>query len=706
MKAKMALWIALLLLLPVMALADTHTVENDYLLLTIDDTNLDMTVTDKATGLTLLSGADAGGTGANASWTSFLASSLVLDVSSGTAVTTERVDIHASEVTIDLTMTEDGADVVADFTAIGQRINLRIRLEDDSLAVTIPEDGITEYGQTQLCGLYLLPCMGATHLDEKAGYMLVPEAAGALIDFTDGDGVGSTPFSKRIDGSNVGVDKSVLTDLNRPAEEITLPVYGMAYTDEGLGYLAVVEQGSEAAEIMAYPAGVITEFNWAAAHFTLREQYIAQTTRTQGLNSRESKAYLRDMTMRFYILTGEEASYAGMARRYRAALEAQDALRDADTAYRPRLDFLGAESAQFLLWNSVVPMTTVQQAGSILDTYAEAGLNPPLVIYRGWQPGGLSYSLGSGSTDLEGKLGGKEELAALAERIRNAGGRFLMEIDPVQANTNRMYNMRLDVVRTIGQTVAEILTGKDLYPTYYYLTPKRSAEILADVAEAWSGQTDGLALTGMPNILYSYFSNGNNYSRGSTLRAYEEAMRDAAGKTSLALENPLAGYFSVMDTYLDMPLSTTSYSFLSAEVPFLPIVLSGHVPYYSTWNNFESNQQRQLLKMVEYGAYPSYLLTGEDVQALMNTNSCDVFTAKWDVMMPSVLATDKAMAELHKALQGASMVDHKILAEDVVCVTYDSGARVYVNYRREDARADGRIIPAQGWLVQEGGVAP
>lgn len=705
MRAKLALWIALLLLVPVLALAEIHTVENDRLLLTIDGETLDMTLTDKATGRMLTSGVDAQGTGANASWTNFLASTLVLDVSSGTAVTTERVDIHSAETEITMQMVENGADAVVDFPALGQRITLRIRLEGDSLAVTLPEDGVTEYGATQLCGVYLLPCMGATHLDEKPGYMLVPEAAGALIAFSDGNGMGSTPFSKRISGANAGVDKSVLTELNRPAEEITLPVYGMAYTGEGLGYLAVVEAGSEAAEIMAYPAGVITEFNWAAAHFTLREQYIAQTTRTQGLNSRERRAYLRDMTVRFYLLTGEEANYAGMARRYRAALEEQGVLKDADTAYHPRLDFLGAESTKFLLWNDVVPMTTVAQMGDILDAYAEAGLTSPLVIYRGWQKGGLSYSLGSGSTDLEGKLGSRKELADIAGRVRESGGRFLLELDPVQANTGRMYNMRVDVVRTIGQTIAEIPTGKNLYPTYYYLTPKRTAEILAATARAWKGQVEGLAVTRMPNLLYSYFSGGANHTRGDTFHAYTQALGEVEGM-SLALQNPLAGYFGLMDAYLDMPLSTTSYSFLSAEVPFLPLVLSGHVPYYSTWNNFESNQRRALLKMVEYGAYPSYLLTGEDVQALTQTNSCDVFTAKWDVMMPAVLSVDETLSQLHAALAGARMVDHVLLEEDVARVTYDSGAVIYVNYRREPCRVEGQTIPAQGWLMQEGGDTP
>ena len=248
MKCKLLL-LFLLLLLPVIALADTHTVENDALILAIDSEKLALTVTDKATGQVFHSGVDAAGTGANKNWTAFLASTLVLDVSEGTAVTTKQYALANSEVQIDFTPVENGADATVDFNAIGQRIRLRIRLEGDSVAVTIPADGAEEYTvskglnkegveeflNTKLCGVYLLPCFGATYLDDKAGYMLVPEAAGALIDFSDGEGAGSTPYSKRIYGENIGVDKSVLTELNRPAEQITLPVYGMAYTEDQLG---------------------------------------------------------------------------------------------------------------------------------------------------------------------------------------------------------------------------------------------------------------------------------------------------------------------------------------------------------------------------------------------------------------------------------------------------------------------------------------
>ena len=713
MKRKLLILLALLLL-PVFALADTHTVENDLLILAIDSQTLDLTVTDKATGQVLASSVDATGTGANKNWTAFLGSTLVLEVSEGTAVNTKQHTLANSPVEITFTPVENGADAIADFTAIGQRITLRIRLEGDSVAITLPADGVEEYPvskglnkegveeflSTRLCSVYLMPCFGATYLDDKAGYMLVPEAAGALIDFSDGKGAGSTPYSKRIYGENIGVDKSVLTELNRPAEQITLPVYGMAYTDDQLGFLAVVEAGSEAAEIMAYPAGVITKFNWAAARFNVREQYIAQTTRTLGLSSRESKPYLRDMTVRFYILTGEDASYTGMALRYRAALEAQGALAQADTTYRPRIDFLGAESAQFLLWNSVEKMTTVAQMREILAAFAENGLDAPLVIYRGWQPGGLTWALGSGSVRLEGKLGSERDLIDLAQEIRETGGRFLLEIDPVQANPDRMYNMRVDVVRTIGQTVAQKQTGKDLYPTLYYLTPSRSAEILAAAEKRWGQHVDGLALTTLPNTLYSYYSRGSNHSRGETMADYRKAMENAG--MTLALDNPLAGYFAQTDVYLDMPLDTTSYSFLSAEVPFLPLVISGRIPYYSTWLNFESNTRKALLKLVEYGAYPSWLVTAEDVQPLIHTNSSDVFTAQWNVLLPAMAQTDAELQALHEAIAGSAMARHERPAQDVARVTYENGVTVYVNYRRTDCTVDGVTIPALGYVVEGG----
>ena len=170
----------------------------------------------------------------------------------------------------------------------------------------------------------------------------------------------------------------------------------------------------------------------------------------------------------------------------------------------------------------------------------------------------------------------------------------------------------------------------------------------------------------------------------------------------LALENPISGYLGQTDVFLDLPLDTTSYSFLSAEVPFLPMVISGQIPYYATWLNFESNQQKMLLKLAEYGAYPSWLLTGEDVQPLIHTNSSDVFSANWDVLLPTMKEVNARMQALHEAIGGSAMVEHAQLDTGVVRVTYENGTAVYVNYRKTDADVDGVTVPALGYLVKGG----
>ena len=385
MKAKGFCLLLLLLLLPCIGMAETHTVENEGYALTIDGETMALTMLDKASGKLYASGADPDSVSGNAAWKGFLSSSFSIDYVSGTSTSAQRADVCTGEAQLAMEKLENGADFTVDFPSLGQKMKVEIRLEADGLSILVPGDAIQEYGETQLCGLYLLPCFGAARLNEQAGYMLIPEAAGAIIAFSDGKGMGNTPYIKRIYGANVGVDRSTSSRLNRPAEEITLPIYGMAYSEEGAAFLAVTEMGEEAAEMLAYPGGVITEYNWAAVHFILRESYIRQTTRTMGLPARETNAYCRDMKVRFYFLQGEEASYAGMARKYRQVLEAQNALQNADTSYRPRLDFLGAETEKFLLWDQLVPMTTVNQAREILQDALSRGLTPPLINYRGWQ---------------------------------------------------------------------------------------------------------------------------------------------------------------------------------------------------------------------------------------------------------------------------------------------------------------------------------
>ena len=177
MKAKGFCLLLLLLLLPCIGMAETHTVENEGYALTIDGETMALTMLDKASGKLYASGADPDSVSGNAAWKGFLSSSFSIDYVSGTSTSAQRADVCTGEAQLAMEKLENGADFTVDFPSLGQKMKVEIRLEADGLSILVPGDAIQEYGETQLCGLYLLPCFGAARLNEQAGYMLIPEAA-------------------------------------------------------------------------------------------------------------------------------------------------------------------------------------------------------------------------------------------------------------------------------------------------------------------------------------------------------------------------------------------------------------------------------------------------------------------------------------------------------------------------------------------------
>ncbi len=706
MKAKcIVLLLMVLLCLPVLAGADTWTVENENYLLAIDSQTMQLEITNKATGKAMRSYTDTTLSKMNKKWQGFLASTVAIEVAKGSSANTERLDIQSENAKVTMTAVENGADFLVDFEKKGQRLQVQIRLLEDGLSVTVPGDSIEEYGETSLCGVYILPAFGATFQKEHEGYMLIPEASGAIINLSDGVGMGNTPYTKKFFGSNVGVDRTTTTELNRPAQDALLPVYGMAYTDTQQGYLAIVTKGADSAEMNAYPGGVITDYNWLGTRFILRENYIYQVSRASGLTSREAEANLRDMQVCFHLLDGEDATYSGMAARYRQYLTEEGRMPEGDTAYRPRIAFLGAESQEFLLWDQLVPMTSFQEAKDILTNLCGRGLTPPMVVYSGWQKGGLTQQYGSGAVKAEGKLGGNGGLEELQSAVKDLGGLFLLEQDPVLANPERTYNTRFDVVRTLGRVVAQVDTGMDRYPRLYYLTPARSRELLMDHQEAWSDAIPGLAVNTLPKVLFSCYLDGGRKVRTWTQQQYQDILAEL-DRMSLALQQPMVEYWTSMDYYLDLPLDTTSYSFITAEVPFLPLILNGSVAYWAPYANDEANVEEKLLKTLEYGAYPSWMLTANDVKDLSETNMCDLFCAKWDVLDDAILERDAELRGMYEQLRGSRMVKHEVLSETLRLVTYDTGLQLALNYGEQACVHQGTTIDPMSYVLLGGGEQP
>lgn len=671
--------------------------ENERLRLHADPSTLSVVLEDRRGGGLLFGTVTDEDVRANPSWLGLMRSGFALEYFSDRSPTAQRVDALNGSPDIRFEEVEDGFDAHVSYAELGVSLTLSVRLTEDGLTASVPASSLREGEGVRLSALYLYPFMGATRLGEAAGYLLVPEGSGAIIDLSDNGGKYKTPYQKRVYGENLGTRKQVVSQPGKwaPREPVKIlaPFFGIAHTQRRLAFLATIEQGQYNAEILAYPNGAITEYNWAAARFILREQYNMPTTRTKGILTSEKTPYFRDISLRFRMLSGEEADYSGMARAYRRHLLESGLVTPEHDAFRLRVDFLGGDTFKTLFGEAVSPVTTFAQARQIVADLQQAGLWELLVLFKGWQAGGLSKSLGSGGLEADSKLGGMEELHALAGDVAREGGLFYLEQDFLHANPERFYNTNRDIAKSVSQAVMYRLTHAAPFDRFYFLTPPRALELARRFLDRFGGVKDlGIAVEGLSSTLFSYVSGGRVHSRGEAAEGFQQAVGALKGP-SLALRQPFDYLWAQADVLLDLPLATSNYNFLSAEVPFLPIALQGLLPYYAGYANFEPNNRAFFLKMVEYGAYPSFLITMDSPAALKNTNSQDVYSSQYQVYRQTMLDYGSRLGAFFAKVAGARMASHQILGPELVRTAYDNGLSVLINYGHLPAEWHGVEVP-------------
>jgi len=682
---------------------DKCVMENDKWLLTLEETTLAIRLTDKESGM-VYDSAQAYTEG-NDIWNAFCASGVTLEFYSGNSTVAAKVSPAREPADIVVEYFTDGFDADIAYPAYDFSMQLQVRLKEDGLSVTVPGGSIREGEEYLLGSLWLYPMFGSTYLGEETGYMVIPEGVGALIDLKDNHGKYKNPYSKRIYGGNVGTDASVTNVYGEPVvtepKSIKMPVFGMIYSEKKAGFLGVVTQGEYNAVLNAYPNGVITPYNWVTAQFAVRDVYTKQTAKTSGVPTFESKGDIRSMELRYFFVSGEEADYTGLANRYQKYLAEEGMLTKSDDSFLIKLDFLGADSKKWFLFDRVVPMTTVKEMDEILSDLLQEGVTALLPTYFGWQKDGVTLNYGSLEVGIESALGTKGELSRLTEELSERGVDLVLRQELLLANASKLYNTATDIVKGINQVIVEVPTYQKLFPKMYYLTPQRSGELLDAFLKKYGSEGNPLELSGITENLFSYYSGGSTFTRADTAAQYQEIFEKISAQ-SMGMTEPNAYLWNRMDRYYDMSLSTSGYNFISEEIPFLPIVLRGYVPYWASYANFEANETEFFLKLLEYGAYPSFLVTKEAPVELRNTNSSYIYTSEYSVLKEKIQEYDAAIGEVLSKVEGVGIAEHRYLTDSVVSVLYKNGVEIWINYGSTDYSAEGVTVPALSYSYKEG----
>lgn len=663
---------------------------SDYRLY-MSEEDLSLIIEDKKTGACMGSAISHDDGKNNASWLGAMRSAVVITMINGND-DTQQADLVNDNVTTRISKRFDGFDAEIYWTKYRFGLTLSVSISDEGLVAKIPDDSIIEEGPNYFIGtVAIYPYMGNSYLDEKEGYILVPDGNGALIYLDDKEGRFKSGFSGMIYGSDAGFEESNVTTLLKSryntisdANKVLAPVFGIAHTDDELAYLGIVEEGAARATIECIPNGVSVDYNRAFARFILRKTYTQPTSNnsTSGsLHIYESERSRSDLSVRYIFLSGDRADYSGMANAYREYLADRGAINKADSAYRTRIDFLGTERESWFLGTSAVVMTTVDDMKAILADLEGKGVDNLLVVYKGWQKGGL-YDVPISSYSVESKLGGKAELTKLIKEQAEKGTEIYLYNNALLINPDEK-NATFNVVKQINKRRYEEKTYKDVYERLLYLIPSRSGQLLDSFVKSYTAKgVSNLALAGICNTLFSYNYSGENHTRFETEAAYAETTDRIAAGTNLIAEQPFAYLWKNVNAFLDMPLYTSAYIFENESIPFLSMVLSGNIPVYAEYMNFEANKKEFFLKMIESGTYPSFYITKESSAELIYTNSSDIYSSEYETYKSVIAEYDGAFKEISKRTAGATLERHEILGGDRVMITYSNGVKILIDYNR------------------------
>lgn len=695
--------------------------KNDSYELYLKDETLSIKIKDLKTGEVMDSTvADPQGT-VNDKWKGFMQSGVVLTLIKGVddSIQADLVN-EAAKDAVDIKVTDlvNGFKADVDFTEYRISFTMYVTLEGNDVCVVIPDDTINEYGKTNGEGsiyvvgsIQLYPFMGATHLGDENGYMFIPDGSGALITLEDKEGKYVDGYSKFIYGSDAGFSNNTTKtflwdeiDMINKAENILAPIYGMVHTDRGIGYLAIIEEGDSRASIEAAPNGVNIEYNRIYTKFIFNQIYTEYTSQdTTGSYKRyETNRTHMDISMRFRFVSGESADYAGLAVAYREYLLDNGVVKaDLDTSYNTRIDFLGTERENWLTSTTPVTMTTIDNIREIYDELKDANVTDILTVYKGWQDGGVQ-NIPVTEYEADSEIGGTKELTKLVDELKGSDINFNLYQETVRINPGES-NTTFNIIKMNNKRVYEEKVYMDVYETFNFVTPERSATILKTVTEQYTDDgIENIAIAGMSDNLFSYYYSTVYYSRQETADVFEKSIADASEYMNIILEQPFEYLWKYTDAFIDMPLSSSNYMYESQQIPFLAIALKGVVPMYSDYVNFEANKKEFFLKLVETGTFPSFYITYEDSAALINTNSADVYSSKYSVYKQEIISYANELSALSAKVEDAVIVDHEYVQNDVAVVTYDNGVKVYVNYTEEAVTVDGITIDGMSYKVGDG----
>ncbi len=498
-----------------------------------------------------------------------------------------------------------------------------------------------------------------------------------------------------------------------------------------IGYLAVIEEGDSLAKIAVANGGSQHMFVSVYTTFNPRpnDTYSLQGGITNDANATwtvtSKRKYNGDYTIRLFMLD-EEVTYAEMARTYRDYLVSKGvltALEQEENSDIPLyLETLGAmESTDTILGVPVKKMVALSSFEDDINLLKELASGEDAITnvnlkLNGWMNGGVFFTA-TNRVDIEKVLGGEEGMQKLVDYTKANGVTLFPDFELAlvhRVDTFDGFSADKDAAKTIDDRLA----GMKEYDPAWQCFIESGSGILSSAkmqefyekayADYEQFNVGAISVCSIGDILCSDFNEDQPLTREDSkvlVRRLLAKIKEQNDKVLISGGNAYALEYAT--DIIDIPLDSSGYRHSCATVPFMGMVLHGYKEYAGPALNLAGDYQYTLLKSIENGASP-YFVVASNNTAILKDYSYSIlsqyYSIRYVIWKESIIEAYNMLNDALGSVKYETIDNHELLDNDnkVAKVTYSNGEVFYLNYLTKEYTVhegnNSYDIPANGFV--------
>ena len=591
------------------------------------------------------------------------------------------------------------------------RVQIVYELTDKGLKVSVPAKEIQMNSELPILELELLKFFGSPNVGDE-GYFLLPDGSGSLMNFYNGAG-NLQEYSVDI----YGLDYSAAQTENiYQCDGAYFPVYGIKNGSHAA--FAIIEGCDAVATVVAYPGGDQLSA-YAYPKFRLRS-YTKSYTNTTNSNTQsnyfislQNKRTEEDIVINYNLFNGESASYKGMAQYYRNYIFGDKETNAADMSGL-LIECIGqiekGGSFAGFKYSKDIVLTDYADVKNIANELSESGLRNLKVKLNGWYNGAVRNTY-SGKLNINKKLGSETELKELTLYLKDKGIGFYPDADMLYTYNTSLFDgfsSNKDTVTLISKTKGyrieynpATFTRDPKYITPYYINNKNAIISAFDnYFKAYDKLGfESVSLRNIGRDLNGDYDDKSGDGREQILKAIEEKLSAVSGSKSVITNGVNAYVLGKVDYCSDIPLTSNGRVNTNESVPFVQMVVSGHIAYSGPAINLSGDTKNCILKMASVAADPYYVVSAKNSSETRDTDYSYLFNSDYEYLKEDITGIVKKYCEDMNGISGKQITDYEKLTENLYKTTFEGGATVTVNYSDRNIEVGGVVYEANSYVV-------